>query len=235
MYYLVGRYYVTHLCRLVSADSFCAIYEGYTATNLYVYCGNNPIGREDPSGCFWRELLDSFVYSIEASKSSYGTALVLSQTDSPAIGPLDLAALAIVVGTTFSCAVSALKDTKTRESTAYALPSINIRERAITAPDPEDTVIYRYGPNIGSLLPSRKDVETGTALSFSTIPKPNSWCTTINLVNSTGILEAIQDGTTHVSVYPIGGTISEWRDKGTASIWTQTLAMISMKIRILPW
>lgn len=68
-------------------------------------------------------------------------------------------------------------------------------------------------------------------LSFSTIPQPNSWRTTIEQVNSTGVLLAVQDKPTHVTVYPIGGTVSEWRNLGSSSIWTITLMSVSTKVK----
>ncbi len=44
-------------------------------------------------------------------------------------------------------------------------------------------------------------------LSFSTVPKPNSWRTTLGRINSTGIVSAVPDGLNHVSVYPVGGAL----------------------------
>lgn len=94
----------------------------------------------------------------------------------------------------------------------------------------EDTPIYRYkGTNPENLIPTVKDIKTNTGLSFSTIPQSKSAMTTIKKINSTGILYAIQDKATHVSVYPIGGTIEEWHNAGSNSIWTQTLKSIVIK------
>ena len=60
--------------------------------------------------------------------------------------------------------------------------------------------------------------------------------TTIDEVNSTGVLYAVVDGGHHVSVYPVGHTLAEWRAAGVASIWTQALlgiVQISSRIIIL--
>ena len=95
-----------------------------------------------------------------------------------------------------------------------------------------DELIYIYrhnGTNIGNLVPTKRDVATNSGLSFSTIPMPNSWVTTIEDINSTGILLATQDSKTHVSVYPVGGTISEWREAGSSSAWTLALASVCKK------
>lgn len=53
--------------------------------------------------------------------------------------------------------------------------------------------------------------------------------TTIETVNSTGVLCAVQDGATHVSIYPIGTTLAGWRAAGTDSIWTVTLKSVVVK------
>ena len=91
------------------------------------------------------------------------------------------------------------------------------------------TVIYRYGEKKNSnLYPSKNDVSSNTCLSFSTMPNllgPNMM-TTIETVNETKVLYAVQDGKTHVSVCPVGGTIEQWRNERANSIWTQALKSI---------
>lgn len=72
-------------------------------------------------------------------------------------------------------------------------------------------------------MPSNKDVSNNSPMSFSTQYKPGSAMTTIEQINSTGYLRAVQDGRNHVSVYPIGGTIAEWRAVGPGSQWTTAL------------
>ena len=49
-YYLNSRYYDAKVCRFVNAD--CIISPGLTGTNLFAYCGNNPITGYDPTGNF---------------------------------------------------------------------------------------------------------------------------------------------------------------------------------------
>ncbi len=53
--------------------------------------------------------------------------------------------------------------------------------------------------------------------------------TTIEAVNATGILYAVREGATHVSVYPRWATLEEWYAMGTNSIWTRTLKTIVVK------
>ena len=49
-YYLQSRYYdpVTH--RFINADAFASTGQGFTGTNMFAYCGNNPVLNIDPSG-----------------------------------------------------------------------------------------------------------------------------------------------------------------------------------------
>ncbi len=114
-------------------------------------------------------------------------------------------------------------------------PSISLsksdeKEKIVTQSVP--IYIYRHnGTNPGNLVPSVKDVEYSSGLSFSTIPMANSWQTTIDAVNATGILFAVKDGKYHVSIYPIGGSVADWRRQGVSSIWTQTLLRICNKVR----
>lgn len=98
------------------------------------------------------------------------------------------------------------------------------------------TVIYRYGYTEGNaekLVPSNTDVahQDKSGLSFSTKMKPDSGMTTIEEVNSTGVLYAVVDGKSHVSVYPVGATLAQWQAAGIDSIWTKALLGI---MRITP-
>ena len=47
--------------------------------------------------------------------------------------------------------------------------------------------------------------------------------TTIENLNATGVVYAVQDGVKHVSVYPIGGTIEQWYHQGAKSVWTEAI------------
>ena len=92
----------------------------------------------------------------------------------------------------------------------------------------EPTVIYRYGgTNPGNLTPKNKDRFTG--LSFSTIPMPGAAKTTIEELNATGVVFAIQDGPTHVSVRPLNGTMDDWIKQGSDSKWTKAVKSVVWK------
>lgn len=60
-------------------------------------------------------------------------------------------------------------------------------------------------------------------------PQKKSVMTTINTVNSTKILYAIEDHPGHVAVKPVGASMQVWIDQGEASLWTQALKKIVIK------
>ena len=50
MYYLQSRYYDAKICRFISADSYTSTGQGILSTNMFAYCGNNPVMGYDPTG-----------------------------------------------------------------------------------------------------------------------------------------------------------------------------------------
>ena len=55
LYYLQSRYYDPATCRFVNADNanLVAANGDFASLNLFAYCGNNPLSREDSNGGFW--------------------------------------------------------------------------------------------------------------------------------------------------------------------------------------
>ena len=53
LYYLNSRYYDPVVGRFINADGFVTTGQGLGSTNMYSYCGNNPIIRSDNNGDFW--------------------------------------------------------------------------------------------------------------------------------------------------------------------------------------
>ena len=91
-----------------------------------------------------------------------------------------------------------------------------------------DEKIYRYGgTNPGNLTPRPVDANSG--LSFSTVPRKGAAVTTIEKVNSTGVLQAVKDGVTHVSVRPTNASVQAWITAGSNSMWTKVLKAIVSK------
>lgn len=54
LYCVAGRYYNPEWCRFISPDTFEAVTEQELSNrNLYAYCDNNPVQRQDKSGALW--------------------------------------------------------------------------------------------------------------------------------------------------------------------------------------
>ncbi len=50
MYYLQSRYYAPEICRFINADALFVAGSALTGSNMFAYCGNNPVMYCDPAG-----------------------------------------------------------------------------------------------------------------------------------------------------------------------------------------
>ncbi len=57
-YYLQSRYYNPAMGRFINADSIVDTEQGLNSTNMFAYCGNNPVSREDTEGRFFDTVFD---------------------------------------------------------------------------------------------------------------------------------------------------------------------------------
>ena len=57
LYYLQSRYYDPVVGRFLNADGYVSTGQGILGTNMFAYCGNNPVSRFDVSGCNWLDAL----------------------------------------------------------------------------------------------------------------------------------------------------------------------------------
>ncbi len=74
-YYLQSRYYDSEVGRFINADGYVQTPNGdMTSTNMFVYCGNDPVNYHDPSGEFFAALLGATIGGIAAWK--IGVAIV---------------------------------------------------------------------------------------------------------------------------------------------------------------
>lgn len=213
LYYLNSRYYDPQTGRFINAEPNVDYGKfddgaGLNGYNVFAYCANNPVMFKDDS----REFVVSISIGIGSliTWAAYGIATAVGVGAGVAIGTA--VGNNIRRSTTY---VDTRSDSKAKE-----------KDRRIKKPAP--IYIYRYnGTNPGNLTPRAKDKNTG--LSFSTIPPINNKTaavTTIEEVNSTGNLIAVQDGPSHVSIKPRNGTMFDWIKAGTNSIWTKTLKRI---------
>ena len=213
MYYLGSRWYDPEVCRFINADSYVKTpTDSLLSTNMFAYCENNPVNKFDPTGDF-------------AITATLGGAALFK------IGAAVVGLLA-----SFFAIDTLVKDPPAIPS--FSLPKFDAKPKTDSetkdiAPSkpkdsPKETVIYRYGgTNPGNLTPKVKDKYTG--LSFSTIPQPGAAMTTIEALNATGLVYAVRDNVTHVSVRPVGGTMEDWINAGADSVWTQAVKSVVIK------
>ena len=67
-YYLNSRYYVPMFCRFLNADCYVQTGQGVLDKNMFAYCGNNPVNREDGNGNSWRDVKKWFSEKCNALK-----------------------------------------------------------------------------------------------------------------------------------------------------------------------
>ena len=68
-YYLNSRYYDPEIGRFLNGDAYVSTGQGPTGYNMYVYCGNNPILREDDGGTLWNLIAGAIGAAVGAVRS----------------------------------------------------------------------------------------------------------------------------------------------------------------------
>ena len=119
LYYLNSRYYDPVTQRFVNADGLLATGYNITGTNLFAYCGNNPINRFDPTGkALWHWVLGAAVVAacVVATVATCGGSLALATTS-----------IGIVAGgdTAFSTATTVAAAATIGAATVYGASVLN--------------------------------------------------------------------------------------------------------------
>ena len=213
-YYLQSRYYDPEVGRFINPDGYISTGTGILGYNMFAYCGNNPVNNFDPSGKAFLSLLTAAAAAICAVVVVCVVSVVTSQIVDAL--PKNLPA---------PPSISLPKENKKPKSDSKAK---DVAPAIPKDPPKKETVIYRYGgTNPGNLTPKEKDKDSG--LSFSTIPRPGAAMTTIEALNATGIVHAVQDNAYHVTVRPVGASVEDWIAAGSGSVWTQAVQSVVIK------
>ena len=101
LYYIGSRYYDPEVCRFINADDVTNLGANgdFASTNLFAYCGNNPVYRFDPEGTDWHT-----AFKVGVAVFLVG-ALVLATL--PFSGPL-LAGAGVAAASVSSAAYTAM-------------------------------------------------------------------------------------------------------------------------------
>ena len=146
-YYLQSRYYDPTNHRFINADSYASTGQGFVGTNMFAYCNNNPVNREDLTGQFWSEVWEFLKTAFTETGNAIETmapAYAGCEAAAVADGPLpfgDIAALigaaALTIGATgYGIYQAATSDTK-----------IEARDVAIAVPtDQRRQAYFPYNP-----------------------------------------------------------------------------------------
>ena len=232
LYYLQSRYYDPEIGRFLNADGYVTTGQGLLSYNMFAYCGNNPVNRVDYTGRIWSAICEF----AKTAVAEIGKAMGVMSFAYAGFGGLAIGDGPLPFGDIVAAAGAALLTAGAigygiyiaAQAPAISIPKAEEKTEAIPAPPPTSTVIYRYGgTNPGNLTPKAKDMYSG--LSFSTVPMPGAAMTTIDALNATGVVYAVKDGATHVSVRPVGATMEDWISAGSGSIWTQAVKSVVIK------
>lgn len=70
LYYLNSRYYDSNTGRFINADGLVQTGQGLIDTNMFAYCGNNPINRFDSNGHCWESIKSYFNKTVNTFKKA---------------------------------------------------------------------------------------------------------------------------------------------------------------------
>ncbi|MCR4671799.1 MAG: hypothetical protein K5637_01005 [Lachnospiraceae bacterium] len=70
LYYLNSRYYDPEVGRFINADVFVSTGQGLHSSNMYAYCGNNPVNKSDSDGELAGWIISGIVGAIIGGASS---------------------------------------------------------------------------------------------------------------------------------------------------------------------
>lgn len=87
LYYLQSRYYNPEWGRFINADNYPSTGQGLLGNNMFVYCGNNPVAREDDGGEFWNIVIGATVGAlISAATTAIDSYTTTGSIDWAAVG-----------------------------------------------------------------------------------------------------------------------------------------------------
>jgi len=224
-------------------------YEGDTSNPItlhkYLYAHGNPVTYEDPSGYSPLGVVVGVLSMVGIRKEevmaklpSLGVALAVAISWGRAVQSQH-ELLNIFEGMSTGIDLESIYDEAIRVAEGDSADKAKENATAVEATKgrSNSTVIYRKGSGNGTNLTPR--VVDITGLSYTTIePVGTSYTmTTIEAINATGQLIAIQDGSTHVSIVPINITkLPEWiNSRPNAKVnphpYTIILQRISQKVK----
>ena len=171
LYYVSSRYYNPEIGRWINADALISTGQGILGCNMFAYCGNNPVNREDSTGQFWEELLEVFVQTIKQNSAYFVAAIGFSQADSPMVGPADVASAVMVIGGLLVYGGYAVSTVINAQMDSISIPKAKEKTVAIPVPkEPDSLVTFPVDPNdfnpVGLVKMPRAGTKNGAIISW---------------------------------------------------------------------
>lgn len=122
--------------RFLNGDGYAYTGQEMLGTNMFVYCGSNPVNRIDASGQSWKGLWDEFTETLQQASSYFVVAAGVSQLDSAMPGPADVVSGVLLLGGILVCAGIATYTSITAPAPSISAPKAEERDKVIPAPPP---------------------------------------------------------------------------------------------------
>ena len=131
LYYLQSCYYDSEVGRFISADGYFSTGQGIIGNNMFTYCGNNPINRQDESGCFWKKVGNFFKGVVSLLKSSFGAeySMVTVKEEDVKIDTKHYSPISVKVGAKGITTVSS-KGNSSKPISVYAEERLDNRKKS---------------------------------------------------------------------------------------------------------
>ena len=167
LYYLNSRYYDPQTGRYLNADSIAGAVGAITSHNVFSYCGNNPVSREDPIGHFWNVITGFFTRLLikslrkvvpKVAKAVFGASSTTVFEDEHLLGEAN--------GGLFSIKSSASSSTTLQQSGDSSKPISVYSKQVINAPE-KNAVGLKLNISKATLSLNLGPSDTGITLDFN--------------------------------------------------------------------
>ena len=203
LYYLNSRYYNPETGRFINADGYVSTGQGFSGHNMFVYCGNNPVNRVDPSGLFWSSVKNFFRKVGAFIKETFGFELEKTDTVTKQEHSIIPSIISVETGTRTTAVVeNSPSNTSTSffgeiaddgYTTGVRIMTGNIEtEYALGFSDTHIAHSVDYG-NVSYTFETKTDfmgLRTGGELSYTTVTWDNISTTNYIYVSANGLLVA---------------------------------------------
>ena len=174
-YYLHSRYYDPTNHRFINADVYASTGQGFVGTNMFAYCCNNPVNREDLTGQFWSEVWEFLKTAFTETGNAIETmapAYAGCEAAAVADGPLPFGDIAAFIGATaLTIGAVGCGFYQAVQTPNTSIAQDEEKSIAVAIPkDPSNPVIFPDNPNdfnpVGLVKVHRLGTKNGAIISW---------------------------------------------------------------------